>query len=1548
MTGSIAYKEVVEFSCDTGYYLVGAESILCRVDGTWSGTVPTCALVHCPALPAPSDGTVTEGNAYQTVLQFACDSGYYLVGENSLTCQADGTWTNSAPTCAAVECQELTAPVNGEMTGTNFYPAKVHFTCDSGYVLDGSPTLSCQADATWSETVPSCRLVQCPALTAPANGDMVGSNFYGDEVQFSCMEGYEIFGTSTITCLEDGQWSRSAPICTAGRCPNLVPPMNGGMSGDNLHSHAVTFFCNSGYVVQGSESVSCQLDSTWTGSPPTCTVKHCPALTSPANGGKIGSNYYRDEVTFFCVPGYDLVGESSVTCMGDGRWSESVPQCSAIHCPSLTSIDHGTVIGSNAYRSVVTFNCLPGYELQGDTDSLTCQADRTWSGPVPACVEVKCPAQAAPSNGAKIGGNSYNDVVNFMCVSGYHLVGSSSATCQGDGTWTAPTPTCPDVDECATSNGGCEHICTNTDGSFHCSCDVGYSLSINSLSCNDIDECASANGGCGHRCTNSIGTFQCLCNSGYVLNADNLGCDDVDECASDNGGCEQTCRNSAGSYQCSCNTGYALNGDGHLCDDINECSIENGGCNQTCVNEVGSFYCQCGDGFLLNSDGFACDDIDECSTDNGECSQTCTNAVGSYDCSCWTGFALNSNLHTCRDVNECDRNNGGCNQNCVNIIGSYRCDCDVGYLLNADGAGCDDVDDCNATNGGCDHNCTNTIGSFYCSCGDGYSLSNDGSACDDVDECADANGGCQQICTNLISSFSCSCNRGYYLDFNGADCHDINECWMENNGCEQICHNSRGSFSCACTAGYLENPNGFSCDDIDECSSENGGCDHTCINTAGSYRCSCADGYALTSDGHSCTDVDECIESWGICGHDAVCNNSIGFFECTCNHGFTMMPGGCRDIDECAASEYPCDQNAFCYNTMGSFACICGEGFIGSGKACKEVCTTTTPKTTTSLKTTTHTLKEETTFPIFPITSTESSAVQSTSHWIKHTTTEEDVFQEIVDNGPTTKHEGFKLGGLGSTNTPKTTLSSTTASTTAEETVETTTADLDKSKDALRRMSALVRDGVTPGDLMGYLSAQREQENCDVAETSQCEKMKIPKALEMVYNLSSVIEDAEQVEVLATATDLLLKSSNRLDLDEQVTGGYIVEKLTKCLRTFSEKGVRFRDLSPAATAIVDTVSTLVDDDVQGMEVPKDESHLLPPRKRKTYKEKLEKERLEKQGEQWKLKKESVSTLMGQVDNIANALMSSTEVPESPSTIGTKTMQLVLDKESKSKLGEETLSLPAGKVDFPTDDALLPFTSSSSSDVGWKITGFNDNPYIWDRSAGDIKSSVVDVTLGDANGNEIPVNGLSEAITIVLQNRPEMFRVGHLVNYKHYDNDTMAFRDFQAMENATYGVTLTVRTAGFIREAKVYGKLGGDPNDTVHDFRTVLSWEDFDITGYEGNETFTAFIVLPVEKVNNGSGQYTLGLLIEECLSQKCKYSADIVRIGCRYWDTEDNAWKGDGCKVSSKTSRKETVCLCDHLTAFAADIVRVPTRDPSYSRSRQVVLHDDSMVCLEE
>ena len=40
-----------------------------------------------------------------------------------------------------------------------------------------------------------------------------------------------------------------------------------------------------------------------------------------------------------------------------------------------------------------------------------------------------------------------------------------------------------DVNECLTNNGGCAQICTNTVGSFTCSCNTGYSLGADARSC---------------------------------------------------------------------------------------------------------------------------------------------------------------------------------------------------------------------------------------------------------------------------------------------------------------------------------------------------------------------------------------------------------------------------------------------------------------------------------------------------------------------------------------------------------------------------------------------------------------------------------------------------------------------------------------------------------------------------------------------------------------------------------------------------------------------------------------------------------------------------------------------------------------------------------------------------------------------------------------------------------------------------------------------------------------------------------------------------------
>ncbi|XP_064613090.1 signal peptide, CUB and EGF-like domain-containing protein 2 [Liolophura sinensis] len=88
------------------------------------------------------------------------------------------------------------------------------------------------------------------------------------------------------------------------------------------------------------------------------------------------------------------------------------------------------------------------------------------------------------------------------CRSGYALLsdgksckplchGAPIGTCQNGGTCVQPdvcacptgfaAPRCDDVNECNTNNGGCSQTCTNTHGSYRCSCEPGYGLVNGSL-----------------------------------------------------------------------------------------------------------------------------------------------------------------------------------------------------------------------------------------------------------------------------------------------------------------------------------------------------------------------------------------------------------------------------------------------------------------------------------------------------------------------------------------------------------------------------------------------------------------------------------------------------------------------------------------------------------------------------------------------------------------------------------------------------------------------------------------------------------------------------------------------------------------------------------------------------------------------------------------------------------------------------------------------------------------------------------------------------------
>ncbi|CAH1270695.1 ZAN [Branchiostoma lanceolatum] len=475
----------VSFTCDTGYVRIGTATTTCQADGSWTDPEPTCTARPCPTLTAPANGALSPPgpHAYPDTVSFTCDTGYQLDGASSVTCQADGSWTDPEPTCTPIPCPDVTAPANGALSppGPHAYPDTVSFTCDTGYQLDGASSVTCQADGSWTDPEPTCTPIPCPDVTAPANGALSppGPHAYPDTVSFTCDTGYQLDGASSVTCQADGSWTDPEPTCTPIPCPDVTAPANGALSPPGPHAYpdTVSFTCDTGYVLNGASSVTCQADGSWTDPEPTCTanVIPCPRLTAPANGALSppGPHAYPDTVSFTCDTGYQLDGASSVTCKADGSWTDPEPTCIAIPCPDVTAPANGALSPPvpYAYPDTVSFTCDTGYVLNG-ASSVTCQADGSWTDPEPTCTPIPCPDVTAPANGALSppGPHAYPDTVSFTCDTGYVLNGASSVTCQADGSWTDPEPTCTDIDECATMRCQNNRECVNTPGSYECRC----------------------------------------------------------------------------------------------------------------------------------------------------------------------------------------------------------------------------------------------------------------------------------------------------------------------------------------------------------------------------------------------------------------------------------------------------------------------------------------------------------------------------------------------------------------------------------------------------------------------------------------------------------------------------------------------------------------------------------------------------------------------------------------------------------------------------------------------------------------------------------------------------------------------------------------------------------------------------------------------------------------------------------------------------------------------------------------------------------------------
>ncbi|CAI8034372.1 Mucin-like protein (Fragment) [Geodia barretti] len=215
-------------------------------------------------------------------------------------------------------------------------------------------------------------------------------------------------------------------------------------------------------------------------------------------------------------------------------------------------------------------------------------------------------------------------------------------------------------------------------------CPVGYTA--DGEKCADINECESESS-CAQVCTNTEGSYECSCNRGYVVSdSDPTECVDFNECRTLVEHCEQICTNTDGSFTCSCQTGFRS--DGPFCSPERQCNADYDECGSAfCANISSNAYCYCSEGFQLDTSGANCADIDECDRVGGPCHHFCTNIPGTYACSCREGYVLGLDLATCEDVDECRRAREDgerlclVNEACINTEGAYDCVCAPGLIF---------------------------------------------------------------------------------------------------------------------------------------------------------------------------------------------------------------------------------------------------------------------------------------------------------------------------------------------------------------------------------------------------------------------------------------------------------------------------------------------------------------------------------------------------------------------------------------------------------------------------------------------------------------------------------------------------------------------------------------------------------------------------------------------------------------------------------------------------------------------------------------------------
>ncbi|XP_070186674.1 uncharacterized protein [Littorina saxatilis] len=332
----------------------------------------SCVRVKCPDPQVRSNASLmVKRNSYHfgDVVEYSCKLGFELSGFPLLTCNAQGEWNMSPPSCLAAICLPDQIPSSvrnpAEVTpgGQVGFEETVTLTCNVPGKQVFTRTRHCIYYNGMYKLVGAdyeCGLIDCgqPQVVSGSsyNGLDTSNTTFGASFQFNCQNLYTVQGQSeqgqdsTVRCLQEGRWDFGSLRCEGLRCDDPGRPPDGQQMNASSYDQGdlVYFSCDKlGFTLDYPYPLMCQLNIAGNGLEWNSTVPSCVDTQNPVLSGcpsdPVAVNRYTRANTLALPTATDNVYVSKyriIDPVGSDTWPSEEYVLSRMTTFNVTATDH--------------------------------------------------------------------------------------------------------------------------------------------------------------------------------------------------------------------------------------------------------------------------------------------------------------------------------------------------------------------------------------------------------------------------------------------------------------------------------------------------------------------------------------------------------------------------------------------------------------------------------------------------------------------------------------------------------------------------------------------------------------------------------------------------------------------------------------------------------------------------------------------------------------------------------------------------------------------------------------------------------------------------------------------------------------------------------------------------------------------------------------------------------------------------------------------------------------------------------------------------------